>query len=77
MVLPGSQCQEGLFRVVRTICTDRNCTDLELAIRCDSACMIASVYAKYPELRGTSTASAMDNLRPGNVTGNIAPSLPW
>ena len=70
MVLPGSQRQEGLFRVVRTICTDRNCTDLELAARCNSACMIASVYAKYPELRGTSTASAMDNLRPGNVTGN-------
>ena len=72
MVLPGSQRRERLFRVVRTICTDRNCTDLELATRCDSACMIPSVYAKYPELRGTSTASAMDNLRPGNVTGNTA-----
>ena len=34
--------------------------------------MIAGVYAKYPELRGRSTASAMDNLRPGNVTGNTA-----
>ena len=33
MVLPGSQCPEGLFRVVRTICTDRKCSDLELATR--------------------------------------------
>ena len=27
MVLPGSQRQEVLFRVVRTICTDRNCAE--------------------------------------------------
>ena len=76
MVLPGSQGQKSLFHVVRTICTDRNCTELELATRCDSACMIASVYAKYPELQGKSTASAMDNLRPGNVTGNTAAKAP-
>ena len=72
MVLPGIQRHEGLFCVVRTLCTDGNCTNLELATRCDLACMIASVYAKHPELRGPSIASVMNNLRPGNVTGNIA-----
>ena len=74
MVLLGSQHPGGLFHVVRTICADRNCTDLELATRCGSACMIASVYAKYSELPSTSTASAMDNLRPGNATNNTTAS---
>ena len=69
--LTGTQRKEELFCLVRTMGTDRNCTDVQLADRCDLATLAAQIYSRHPEWLPSTGPSSLDRLRPQNYKGSV------
>ena len=62
MCLSGTQRLEELFCLIRTMTSDSNCTDVQLAERADLAALVAKIYTRHPEWAlHTTTATWLAN----------------
>ena len=67
----GTQRKEELFCLVRTMSSDRNCTDVQLVERSDLAALAAEIYSRHPEWLKPGGASGADRLRPQHYKANV------